>query len=90
MASFETTSKWKSWYSNLRHRTFNQFLPVLVVVSTEIKKLSVRNEQSNFDFSQRTKLLGEAGPRSEMLLSLFSSLDVGISWNGIGFTCKAL
>lgn len=90
MASFETTSKWKSWCSNLRHRTFNQFLPVLVVVSTEIKKLSVHNGQSNFDFSQSTKLLGEAGTVSEMLLSLFSSLDVGISWNDKGFTCRAL
>lgn len=90
MTSLETTSKWKSWCSNLRHRTFNEFLPVLVVLSTEIKKRSVHNGQSNFDFSQRTKLLGEAGPRYEMLLSLFSSLDVGISWNDIGFTCRAL
>lgn len=90
VASFETTSKWRSWCSNLRLGTFNQFLPVLIVVSTEIRKLRVHNGQNNFDSSQRTKLLGEAGSRPEILLSLFLALDVEISQNDIGFTCRTL
>lgn len=78
----------------LKPKTHNLLFFILIVASKEIHTPSAHNVQSDLDSAQGTKLLCDAEPGQEKLLSVFLFLDIEIPQNGIGFehvgSCKAL